>query len=532
MTETSYPFANAPGNTMTENQWAQMFRYILGTGVMSVGFQDQLNQLIVYPGSTPLTINIDTGAGWIQGHYYQSDSVNTLNITQNYEAGIRADLVVLECKWGLGAGITAKVIEGTSGAVWPTTNARSGTPMPPMPVQTYGVRWQLPIAQVNTTQNKSVVYIQSDIIDWRAFVNSGGAKSSTFVIASDAASPTIRANADAVIPYGSVNAEQTINEAISIVSGYGGGTVLLSEGTFNTSGSIESLSNVNIRGLGNKTLIQYNIGFGGTNNNPVINVDLRDNVQITDLSIDGGGVTLSDASPAAAVDGYDGIYINGGKMVTVRNCMIQRCKASGISMFSSDSTFLASYGNRIDGCYVGDNYAYGIYSESNGCLIQNNQLNHNLYGIYLYCATGTGSSGANMNIISNNEVRNSLYDGISIVSASGHGCTMNQISNNIVSNSSRAANITYSNFVLSGAYTKYNNITGNYSQSLTTPGPQYGIEMDTLNDYNFITGNYLYAWGIGGTTTTPLGPSYGAAHNRISLNFVATTAGAYDKAPA
>src|SRR5450759_733117 len=221
MTETSYPFANAPGNTMTENQWAQMFRYILGTGVMSVGFQDQLNQLIVYPGSTPLTINIDTGAGWIQGHYYQSDSVNTLNITQNYEAGIRADLVVLECKWGLGAGITAKVIEGTSGAVWPAANARSGTPMPPMPVQTYGVRWQLPIAQVNTTQNKSVGYIQSDIIDWRAFVNSGGAKSSTFVIASDAASPTIRANADAVIPYGSVNAEQTINEAISIVSGYG-----------------------------------------------------------------------------------------------------------------------------------------------------------------------------------------------------------------------------------------------------------------------------------------------------------------------
>ena len=255
MVEQSGPFgpgaATASGgySTMTEAQWAQMFRYVLGTGVMSVNFQDQLNQLLVTPGSTALTVNVDTGAAWIQGMYYQSDSVNTLQITANPSAGTRADLIVLECKWGLNAAITAKVIEGVNAAVWPATDPRSGLPIPPQPVQTYGVKWQLPIAQVNTVQNKATVYAATDIIDWRTFVNSGGAKSSTIVIACDDSSPLIRANADAVIPYGSVNAEQVINAAITTVAGIGGGTVQLSEGTFDTSDSIVGQSNVNLKGL-------------------------------------------------------------------------------------------------------------------------------------------------------------------------------------------------------------------------------------------------------------------------------------------
>jgi len=521
MVEISYPFATAPGNTMTENQWAQMFRYVLGTGVISVSFQDELNQLLVEPGATPLTVDIDTGSAWIQGHYYQSDAVNTLTITQNTSASIRADLIVLECKWGLDAGITAKVVTGIPGAVWPITSSRAGTPMPPTPVQTYEVKWQLPIAQVNTAQNKAVVYVASDIIDWRAFVNSGSAKSSTYVVASDGASALIRANADAVIPYGSINAEEVINEAISTVSGYGGGTVLLSEGTHNTSDSINPLSNVAVKGLGTKTVIQYNVS-GATNNNPVINCDAVDNVTISDLTIDGGsGADLVDVSPPTEVVGYNGITVADGTYVVIRNAVVKHCKARGIAVTSSDSDLTTSFGHRVEGCYVGDNYSYGIYLQANGVLVTNNQVNHNTYGIYLYSVTG--NYGANGNIISNNNVRLSLKHGITLDAATASGTggvTYNNISNNIIANSSRSLNDTYSDISMTGAKCMYNMVQGNHCQGWTAvPGPLRALIVDANIAYNFITGNYFYNVNTKVTQATEVSGSP-AATNRVKYNFV------------
>ena len=530
MVQTGYPFgprsAVTGARTMTENQWTQMMRYILGTGIISVSFQDQLNQAVVTPGATPLTVDVDTGAAWIQGHYWQSDATISLSISQNISALTRADLVVIECKWGLDAGVAVKVVEGTPGAVWPVKHARAGSPMPPTPYQVYGTRWQLPLAQVNTTTNKSTVYAAADIVDWRSFVNSGGAKSSTYVVASAAASPLIRANADAVVPFGSLNAEETINEAISTVSGYAtsGGTVLLSEGLFNTSASINMLPNVSLKGLGTKSIIQYNLGVGGTNNAPVIACDAVDNVTIADLSIDGGGAPLVDLTPVSEVAGYDGIGISNGTFNVVRNCTIQHCKARGIVLASSDPSFESSFGHRVEGCYVGDCVSSGIHIESNGGIFTNNQVNHNGYGVYLFSSSGTGGYGASMNIISNNNIRLSLYTGLVVeagsASSSG-GCMRNILNHNIVYNSNRN-NSTYSNIKVTGAYAKYNMFEANFSQhGNSTPYPVYAFYLDNLNDYNFITGNYLY----GAHFTAELGGTLlGAGHNRFKYNFTDTAA--------
>jgi hypothetical protein len=508
---------------MTENQWAQMFRYVMGTGVMSVSFQDQLEQLFVKPGAVPLTINIESGASWIQGHYYQNDATKTLTIEPNPETGTRADLIVLECKWGLDAGITAKVIKGTAGVVWGPTTNRVGA-MPPAPIQTYGVKWQLPLAQVNTVQNKVTVYIATDIIDWRTFVNSGGAKSSTYVVASDDASPLVRANADAQIPAGSVNAEQIINEAIDIVAGYGGGTVLLSEGTHDTSESISMQSNVNLKGLGKKTLIQYH-STAGTNNYPAIAAIDCDNVTIADLSIDGGGATLVDASPAAAVAGYDGIGINNGTFVSVRNCWIERCLNNGVNILSTDSTRVSSYGHRVEGCYMGDNRLAGIFLEANGGIFTTNQINHNGYGVYLYSDATTGAWGASINIINNNSIRFELMDGIKIKALTGKNagegnCSQNQIANNLISNPSQALTLTYSCIDLSGAYCYYNMITNNFLQSWQAPYALWAVKFDNLIAYNAILTNYLYSCGGHTTQATLIGGATPADTNRIKGNFI------------
>jgi hypothetical protein len=529
--ETYYPFAVPPGNTMTENQWSQMFRYVLGTGVISVSFQDQLNQLLVTPGPTALTVNIDTGAAWIQGHYYQSDAVNTLTINQNPSSSVRSDLVVLECKWGLDAGITAKVVEGTPGVLWPATSTYSG-PMPPTPIQTYGVKWQLPLAQINTAQNTSVVYVPTDIIDFRAFVAAGTAKSSTFVVASDGASPLIRANADSIIPYGAQNAEDKINEAIQIVSGFGGGTVQLSEGTFNTTGTIEMATNVNLRGLGKKTLIQYHTA-SGTSNYPIIQCANADNITISDLSIDGGGTTMLEAAPDANITGFEGIYITDGTFNIVKNCWIERCLNNGVLIYSTagTSTLTDSYGHRVEGCYLGNNRGAGIHLEANGGIFSSNQIDHNLYGIIMQSSSTTGGFGASINVVSNNSIRQNLRDGIIITAIGGAGNnSQNQIFGNIISNSGRnpgAGGVSaWSGIALAGAGTFWNKISGNFIQCWMAPRQLRAIYFDTLANHNDVTNNTV----INSTTLTGATDIIGPAPegtNRIKYNWV-TGSSAYD----
>lgn len=496
--EKSWPFwapaaGNTFGKTMSEDQWAEMFRYVLNTGVMAVNFQDMLNELIVTPGSVANTINVDTGAAFIQGHIYINDSICTLGPIVPPVTGTRADLIVLELKWGLDAGITAKIIEGTTNAIWPVGDPRTPNWMPAQPIATYGVKWQLPLAQVNVTSGHAAPFAQTDIVDWRAFTNAGGAKSSTYVVAAASADPTIRANADAVIPYGSVDAEWIINQAILQVSAYGGGTVQLSEGTFPVSDTINLVSNVNLAGLGNNTRIVNQV-----TTNPVIAGGILggapvNNVTIKDMAISGGGPALV-ASPTGTVPANnatgEGISISEGTNVTIRNCQISNCTDSGIVVLTTDSSGTTSYGMRVQGCDITNCAGSGILVEGNSGIYSDNQVYNNSTGIKL---NGTGTWGASMNNINNNTVRFNLGNGIVLnADTIAMNCSQNIVSGNLVANN--GMNSSESNFAdiyLSG-YAAYNTVTSNTVQSWANVRLGTGIWIDSGCTKNSVTNNECY----------------------------------------
>ena len=346
MTQRTIPFgdkaADPASMTMTEEEWASMFRYLLGTGVIAVSFQDALNQVLVTPGASALTVNVDTGAAFIQGHKWESDATETLSFAINPadSAGWRADMIVLRCKWGLGATISLQVLTGTPGLQWPAGDPRSNLPVNaqwPQPTQEYGVAWEIPIAAVNVpSTNTPPVFTLSNIIDQRGFVNSGGAKTVTFVLAAADASSLMQANADDTVPYGSLNAEQSINSAILAVAAVGGGTVQLSEGHFNISGPILLQSNVNLRGMGSQTIIQCNSTMAsytsstGATTNAAIVCDNLSSVMISELAINGGGVALTPGQVPTAVGGYEGVCVINGILNSVIDCQINYAKEHGV----------------------------------------------------------------------------------------------------------------------------------------------------------------------------------------------------------
>ena len=253
---------------------------------------------------------------------------------------------------------------------------------------------------------------------------------------------------------------------------------------------------------------------------PIINCDAVDNVTISDLSIDGGGADLIDATgTGTGTTGFDGISIADGTFNVVRNCWIKHCKSRGIALTSSNEDFTTSYGHRIEGCYVGDNVSKGIYLQANGAIITNNQINHNGEGIFLYSLTG--NYGASVNIITNNHVRLSLYNGIEINAASADGtggCMYNVINHNIVYNSSKHLNLESSNIRITGTKALYNVFEANFLQKGAVPQPIYGFYSDNLNNYNFFQGNYAY---LGGATAWYGGTLAGAGQNHIRYNYTA-----------
>ena len=497
MTEKSWPFwapaaGNTFGKTMSEDQWAEMFRYVMNTGVMAVNFQDMLNELIVTPGNLANTINVDTGAAWIQGHIYINDSINTLGPIIPPVSGTRADLIVLELKWGLDAGITAKIIPGTTNAIWPVGDPRTPNWMPPQPVTTYGVRWQLPLAQVNVASGHATPFAQTDIVDWRAFTNAGSAKSSTYVVAAAGANPTIRANADAVIPYGSLNADWVINQAIINVAAYGGGTVLLSEGVFTTSDTINLLANVNLKGLGTNTKIQFTPSGSAA---PVITAAAQSNIQVSDMTIDGGGgsttVPVAGAgtwSDVGVNTGWDGIFVNEGTSVEIKDCVITHCKGSGVYLRTADSSGTASYGWKITDCVISENYYCGIATSGNAGIYARNQVRHCGYGIILGDNPG-GTWGASFNEINSNIVAENMKTGILLTATTN--CIHNTVSNNNVFDNSRNVTNIDANILLSGAPCQNNIIVGN---NLSTGGSQttlYGVRLTNGCSNNSALANHL-----------------------------------------
>jgi hypothetical protein len=484
MTQSSNPFGDC---AMDELTWSQMARYFSLTGIQAVPWLDEVNELqVTTTGGANRAISVDTGSAGIQGFYYLNDAPLTLNPDANSSpAGTRADLIVLECKYGSSAGITAKIIPGTAGVSWPAGyGSRTGLPRPPDPVRDPFTLWQVPLAQVNVANGATVINT-SDITDMRQFVNAGTAKSDTYVIAAAGASPLIRANADAVIPSGYAYAEDIINYGIAeVATKYGGGTVKLTEGRFDTTLSINCLSQVNVRGLGWGTKI-YQQPTGTYV--PIFMLNNADWVAITDLYMNGGGSPLSrGALPASPSSNLAGVEIYDSSVNTLRNLYIDACRNCGVWI---NTIGMSSWGHRVEGCYITGSYHEGVYTTGQQGIYTNNQLRSNAMGITL--AGASGSVGASGNIVSNNHIAGNWMNGLQINSWA-YSAYRNHVNSNVFLSNGINANNVYAHIFLLGAGCYNNFITGNQLYTDSTSAaykPQWGIYLDTTVFGNNVTNN-------------------------------------------
>ena len=236
-----------------------------------------------------------------------------------------------------------------------------------------------------------------------------------------------------------------INDAISSLSS--GGKVLLLEGTYNISDTINVGNSITLQGLGYGTLIKT-----GSLSSPFIKTSV-DYIIIKDLRIDG---TNASGQECISIQGsYNGVY----------GCFLTAC-SYGIDLGGgTDSAF---YGQAINNI---------ILSPSNdGILIYN--LGNNAYFL-----------------VANNLIKDSGSYGIHLL-----GSNYNTIIGNVIYNST-----TYDIYLQgSDPYnTSYNLVIGNYCGSSTASASI--AENTTYNDYNIILFNrILKKYIIYGAHTTVL----------------------------
>jgi hypothetical protein len=90
-----YPFDSGSGANVTETQWSQFMRFLLGSGVI----RGELNELEAYADSTGMQVKVKTGRCWILGHYGEVTNQQTLAIAAADPTNPRIDRVVARLDW-------------------------------------------------------------------------------------------------------------------------------------------------------------------------------------------------------------------------------------------------------------------------------------------------------------------------------------------------------------------------------------------------------------------------------------------------
>lgn len=161
MAKTSFPFATGAGANVSEDQWRQMARHWLGTGVLRGEEQD----LAVYGDSTGMQVKVPAGKAWVQGFYFHDDGnpLTVLPIAAADATNPRIDLIVLRLDF-TAESVDYAVLTGTAAA----------SPAAPLPTQTT-TRWELPLAQVSVAANATTI-AAANVTDRRAFAQVGAYK--------------------------------------------------------------------------------------------------------------------------------------------------------------------------------------------------------------------------------------------------------------------------------------------------------------------------------------------------------------------
>ncbi|HXE87244.1 MAG TPA: hypothetical protein VN524_10675 [Hyphomicrobiaceae bacterium] len=134
MTVRSYPWDSGPGSQVSESDWLLMSRRWGGTGV-SAG---DLSELQVYADATGRQVKVRSGTAFVHGVFALNDADFVLTgFATNPTINPRIDLVFLQFDWSNNTALFG-VSPGDA----------SPTPACPLPTQTPGVVYQLPLAEV------------------------------------------------------------------------------------------------------------------------------------------------------------------------------------------------------------------------------------------------------------------------------------------------------------------------------------------------------------------------------------------------
>jgi len=273
-------------------------------------------------------------------------------------------------------------------------------------------------------------------------------RSRTIVVAaSNSIDPTL---APAAYRCDGVADQVEINAAITAL-GAVGGTVILLEGTYNLTGSINLATGTALMGQGRGTVIAIPGVAVGINMISAVGVN---RVLVSDLRVDGSGGTAGT---------QHGIYFSTVTHSKITRCWVENMRNRGIYLLTtSDNNIIA--GNSCISCTDGGIY---VSASSYDQIVGNNCQSNTSNGIHIM-------GGGGYHMIVGNNCQGNTVNGIYIT---GTG------NNEVVGNNCRSS-VTGSGIYLYNAASN-NTIVGNGCQ-----GNVYGIRLATDCVDNTVAGNY------------------------------------------
>jgi hypothetical protein len=127
------PFDAGAGANVTEDDWRDMARHWLPTGVI----RGELNDMNTFGDSTGMQVKTNTGRAWIRGHYGENTTQKTLAIAAAHATLARIDRVILRADFTNNR-LELDVLTGTA----------AGSPSAPALTQSSAV-WEISLAQVS-----------------------------------------------------------------------------------------------------------------------------------------------------------------------------------------------------------------------------------------------------------------------------------------------------------------------------------------------------------------------------------------------
>ena len=290
-----------------------------------------------------------------------------------------------------------------------------------------------------------------------------------------------------------VDDQVEINAAITAL-GATGGTVMLLEGQYNITGSINLATLTTLMGQGAGTVLRVPNGFNANLN--VISAVSINRVIVADLRIDGNR-----ANQAAGI--MNGIYFNTVTYSTIARCWVENLRNDGIILVTSSNNTVAgntyqsngrrgiylnisSNNNTITGNNCQSNVFEGILlstSSNNNTITGNTYQSNGRRGIYIW--------NSNNNTITGNTCQGNGFSGIYLSTSSN-----NTVTGNTVVGTSQDTDNTYDG-ISATINSDYNNIQGNTVRHAGGANQhRYGIRINAADcDGNLVIDNDLYLAG-------------------------------------